>query len=237
MRSDAGARTLLLALLVSLEFALPPLLRPAADRAAGALASPAPDGATGSRADEEQVASHLGTGGIRGIQIVAALLAWRFLLRRGADGIGIDPRVWRIEARRAIPLAAAAFGAGWLVLAAAGHLRWIPPTAAPLSPDAPGTAWGAVLAARLALGPLAEEIAFRALLQEGVRARLGPVPAILFSTALFAAAHLGTGGGAAALLYPAVGGLLFGAAFEITGSLLTPWLLHAAGNAALLAAT
>jgi membrane protease YdiL (CAAX protease family) len=91
-----------------------------------------------------------------------------------------------------------------------------------------------VLAA-LVLAPFAEELVYRGVVFQGMRARAGFWPAALVSAAAFTLPHLGDGGGAVADLVIAIGilplGVLFAAAMERWGSLLVCATAHSAYNA------
>lgn len=98
------------------------------------------------------------------------------------------------------------------------------PTAAPL-----------LLLATLVLAPFAEELVYRGVVFQGMRARAGFWPAALVSAAAFTLPHLGDGGGAVADMVIAIGilplGILFAAAMERWGSLLVCAAAHSAYNA------
>lgn len=80
-----------------------------------------------------------------------------------------------------------------------------------------------------AVAPLAEEVFFRGVLYGFLR-RWGVAAALFGSTLLFVAAHPP----GLALPWPqAVGGILFAAAYEATGSLATPITIHILGNLAI----
>jgi membrane protease YdiL (CAAX protease family) len=93
----------------------------------------------------------------------------------------------------------------------------------------------AVLAA-VVLAPLAEELIFRGLLHRSLRARMRIVPATIISSAIFAVVHVDV-----ALSQPLalVGLVLVGAvtaiAYERTGSLIVPVVIHATHNAVTIA--
>ncbi|MFB6172157.1 MAG: lysostaphin resistance A-like protein [Haloarculaceae archaeon] len=91
----------------------------------------------------------------------------------------------------------------------------------------------------LLIGP-GEELLFRGLIQGRLREVLGPAPAIALASVVFAAAHLTSLSGALSgraitiglLLVPA---LVLGVAYERTGNLVVPALIHGAYNATLFA--
>jgi membrane protease YdiL (CAAX protease family) len=89
--------------------------------------------------------------------------------------------------------------------------------------------------ATLVLAPFAEELVYRGIVFQGMRARTGFWPAALVSAAAFTLPHLGDGGGAVADLVIAIGilplGILFAAAMERWGSLLLCAAAHSAYNA------
>ncbi|MBI5014054.1 MAG: CPBP family intramembrane metalloprotease [Deltaproteobacteria bacterium] len=80
------------------------------------------------------------------------------------------------------------------------------------------------------VAPMFEEIVFRGILYGGLRKRLGTVTSTLAVSLLFATAHAMT---TRIPIIQAAGGVLFCAAYEVSGSLWAPLLLHAAGNAVL----
>jgi membrane protease YdiL (CAAX protease family) len=98
------------------------------------------------------------------------------------------------------------------------------PTAAPL-----------LVLAALVLAPFAEELVYRGVVFQGMRARSGFWTAALVSAAAFTLPHLGDSGGAVADLVIALGilplGVVFAAAMERWGSLLVCAAAHAAYNA------
>lgn len=83
------------------------------------------------------------------------------------------------------------------------------------------------------LAPLTEEIVFRGLVQSGFLRVTGRVwPSVLASSALFAAVHVGSIGESVHALAPLfVLGVCFGIAYERTGRLWVPIVMHAAFNA------
>ena len=113
------------------------------------------------------------------------------------------------------------------VLFGIGYAALSPP-AAPL-PDA--LSWNGLwlLAAGVLAAPLCEEFLFRGLLQGGLRRSLPAWQAIGIAAALFAIVHP-----PAAMLPVFVLGLCAGYAYERSGALLAPMLVHALYNAAML---
>jgi len=77
--------------------------------------------------------------------------------------------------------------------------------------------------------PVAEEIFFRGMIH-GYCRRWGPAPALVLSTLAFVLAHQIKDG------WPfnqVIGGIVFGLAYELTGSLMTPITIHVLGNLAI----
>lgn len=85
------------------------------------------------------------------------------------------------------------------------------------------------LAVNLALTCVAEEAAFRLLLQEPLARRFGVAVAVLASAMLFGLAH--AGGGAAMVLLAGLTGLGSALAYALTGRIAAPVLVHFAVNA------
>jgi membrane protease YdiL (CAAX protease family) len=77
------------------------------------------------------------------------------------------------------------------------------------------------------VAPVAEEIVFRGIIFSYLR-RWGLPAAVLISTAIFAALHL-----PAVPVTQVVGGMVFAIAYHISGSLMTPILIHTLGNLAI----
>ena len=82
-------------------------------------------------------------------------------------------------------------------------------------------------------GPVFEELLFRGALYGGMRQRFGPVPATVVAALVFASAH-----NTFVRVHPVqlVGGVLFCAAYEASGSLWAPLVLHVSGNLAMFLA-
>ncbi len=149
----------------------------------------------------------------------AAVPAALWLAGRPVGGWGIS---WPPRPARAAVETAATLGA--VVAVGALYAARLP------AGSGPG---GGVLYNLLWVAP-AEELFFRGWLQAGLRAAWGPRAAALLSAALFGASHAILRADPAATI-TAVPGLLFAAARERHGSLLTPILLHGAANAAVIA--
>lgn len=82
------------------------------------------------------------------------------------------------------------------------------------------------------VGPVFEELAFRGVLYGGLRKRFGAGGATVATAALFAAAHGVTNH---LPVVQAVGGVLFCAAYEVSGSLWAPLILHVSANLSIFA--
>jgi len=94
----------------------------------------------------------------------------------------------------------------------------------------------AVLAA-VVLAPVAEELLFRGLLHRALRVRLRIVPATAISSLLFAVVHVDVVmSQPIALVGLTLVGVVLAIAYERTGSLLVPILIHAVHNAITIAA-
>jgi membrane protease YdiL (CAAX protease family) len=93
-----------------------------------------------------------------------------------------------------------------------------------------GTDLATLLAVGALVAPLFEEVVFRGLLFGGLRKRMGPVTATIAVTLLFALAHSLS---APVPWVQAVGGVLFCAAYEFSGSLWAPIIVHTTGNLAI----
>ena len=91
-------------------------------------------------------------------------------------------------------------------------------------------AFPALVAAAVVAGPLFEETVFRGFVYGALRKRLSVLPSLALGTALFVLPHAAGGN---IPLVPAVGGVLFCSVYEVSGSLWSPFLVHAAGNLAL----
>lgn len=98
----------------------------------------------------------------------------------------------------------------------------------------PATAVLLVLSA-VVLAPVGEELFYRGLLYQGLRARWGSAPAMWVSAAVFAVTHVNLAGPALAgvllvvVILPL--GVLLAWSFERTGSLIVPIVAHALFNA------
>ncbi|MGA1845371.1 MAG: lysostaphin resistance A-like protein, partial [bacterium] len=82
------------------------------------------------------------------------------------------------------------------------------------------------------IGPMVEDLVFIGLIYNALRRRIPLLLAMAVVVPLFAAAH---GRISFSLGIQALGAILFTLSFEYSGSLLTPMIIHACGNLAILA--
>jgi membrane protease YdiL (CAAX protease family) len=93
------------------------------------------------------------------------------------------------------------------------------------------------IAAAVVLAPVAEELLFRGLLHRALRVRLRIVPATLISSVLFAIVHVDVVlSQPIALVGLTLVGVVLALAYERTGSLLVPVMIHAVHNAVTIVA-
>ncbi len=172
-----------------------------------------------------------------GLSIAVGALTFRHGLRRG---MGLSVRRWQWDALRGI--------AGWLILygpvclslaamiailkALAPQYIREPRLLQVVSQEAWGWRVAAVVSAAL-LAPLAEELFYRGLVQSWVRKRLGgrPWPAVLITSAAFAACHYNQLQAVPGLFLLSVG---LGYVYERTGRLAAPILMHGLFNAVMM---
>jgi membrane protease YdiL (CAAX protease family) len=94
----------------------------------------------------------------------------------------------------------------------------------------------AVVAA-VVLAPLAEELLFRGLLHRGLRRRLALVPATAISSVVFAVVHIDVLlSQPLAIVGLVLVGIILALAYERTGSLIVPIMIHAVHNAVTIVA-
>lgn len=94
------------------------------------------------------------------------------------------------------------------------------------------TSWWAgmsILTALVIVAPVTEELLFRGWLLSDLNEQYGKVPALLWSSLLFGLVHVG--GGASAIVYATLGGLVLGAVALRTKSTLASIAMHAGVNA------
>ncbi|MFC6732940.1 CPBP family intramembrane glutamic endopeptidase [Haladaptatus sp. DYSN1] len=89
----------------------------------------------------------------------------------------------------------------------------------------------------LLIGP-GEELLFRGVVQGTIRKALGPVPGVVLASAVFAAIHFFALTGGASARFVSIGilflpALVFGFAYERTGNIVVPSLIHGTYNATL----
>jgi membrane protease YdiL (CAAX protease family) len=93
------------------------------------------------------------------------------------------------------------------------------------------------IVAAVVLAPIAEELLFRGLLHRALRGRLSMVPATLISSVLFAVVHVDVAvSQPLALVGLTLVGVVLAIAYERTGSLIIPIVIHAVHNAVTIAA-
>ncbi len=86
----------------------------------------------------------------------------------------------------------------------------------------------------LCVAAFLEELVARAYILTNLREALGPVTAVLISSAMFAGFHLGNPhAGIVGVVNIFLAGVLLGTVFALTGRLWSAWALHAAWNATL----
>lgn len=115
----------------------------------------------------------------------------------------------------------------WMVMIATAGL-WLGFVPRPQAPPEAGSA--ALWIAMLILAPVFEELLYRERLIPTLRARVGAVPAIVFSSILFALPHVEPW----AMLGTFLVGLALGAVYLVSGSVLACIGLHAGLNLAVL---
>ncbi|MDW7709218.1 MAG: CPBP family intramembrane glutamic endopeptidase [Deferrisomatales bacterium] len=169
------------------------------------------------------------TGALRAAEAVLCLVYWRArgwrLEELGLTGTRVGRGLW-VGALFSAGLGACVGG-----VEAAGRLfLGLSPLAALAGPRPPPGELAALLVVGAGVAPLFEELVFRGILYGGLRRRLSPFGAGAVATGAFAAAHLLSPG---IPWVQAVGGLVFVAAYELSGSLWAPVLVHACGNAVL----
>ena len=150
------------------------------------------------------------------------LVYWRSKTA-GVPRIRNGSPAWRLALAGAA--LAAAFGIGYTILL---HVYGVAPPASPLLAGHWSWLWLGALAVLAA--PLFEEFIFRGLIQGGLRRSLPAWQAIVISAAIFAIVHP-----PASMLPVFVLGLCTGWAYERSGSLLAPMLVHAMYNGVVLA--
>ncbi len=172
-------------------------------------------------ADLQQIAMAFGIAGVLTYASMR-LVCWRSKAA-GVPRIQQGRTAWRLVLTGTT--LAAVFGVGHTTLL---HAYGLAPPASPLLDGPWSWLWLSALAVLAA--PLCEEFIFRGLLQGGLRRSLPAWQAILVSATVFAIMHP-----PASMLPVFVLGLCTGWAYEKSGALLAPMLVHASYNAAMLA--
>ena len=149
------------------------------------------------------------------------LVYWRSKTA-GVPRISNGSPAWRLALSGAA--LAAVFGIGYTMLL---HRHGVAPPASPLLDGQWSWLWLGALAVLAA--PLFEEFIFRGLIQGGLRRSLPAWQAIVISAAIFAIVHP-----PASMLPVFVLGLCAGRAYERSGALLAPMLVHGMYNGAVL---
>lgn len=222
--------------------------------AAGAAAASAAAQALGTGSADDLRARAIASLANYGAQLLLVAGIWwalRGMITHGAAApAGAPPS---IGAWRAAAVGALAMAIGWPVVQATGVVastvqQSLSGVAAPdtahrtleamgQSADAAWVAATALVA--VVLAPLVEEILYRGALQQALHGLGMPrIASIACASALFAVAHWGSlvgGSEAGALAMLLVLGLIFGWAYERTGSMWAPFTAHALFNAANLA--
>lgn len=165
-----------------------------------------------------------------GLRLLQAACVWVVLNHDGcgAGQLGLKPKQLKKGILHGLYWVA---GFGFCVLAGALLARmngW--PLASLVKTALPQTPFGLALffAVGGIVGPIAEELVFRGLVY-GFFRRWGVGVAIVVSTLLFVAAH----GSGAVWVVPLVGGIVFAISYEWSRSLVTPIMIHVAGNLAI----
>lgn len=182
----------------------------------------------GWRLIEWSVLPPLVVAGLVRITQVAAILWIMRLWEQGLIAIGWAPDAW-LNGLKKGAVWSLAFGAAAGIGMAAVHLAGGDPLKMIRSPlPAKGYELCLFFLVGGVIAPVAEEIFFRGILYTFFR-RWGVVCALAVSTAIFVVLHAPYG-----IPYTQiVGGLVFAAAYEITGNLTVPMTIHCLGNLAI----
>lgn len=167
-------------------------------------------------------------------EVVIFCLLIPYLCRRDISGAAA---LWlnRIDPGRVAALAAGAFLVsylgGFLIDAVLGVADWTPDDDIRQDFDSQGDSpIGYFLYAMVpvTIAPVVEELVFRGLLFTHIRSKLGPVPTIAISGALFGLLHGGPPSYAASIV---LSGIVFGLLRERTGGVTVPIAAHLLNNA------
>ena len=151
--------------------------------------------------------------------------SWRSLGFRRGPGVGWESAVGLLVGVGVIGLTVAP-----LVLLGAAYRGGGVGSAA----EARGAGHLAVVLGALVSAAFLEELVGRGYILSNLAEALGPVPAVLISSAIFAGLHLGNPhAGALGVANIFLAGVLLGTVFVLTGRLWAPWALHLAWNSTL----
>lgn len=176
------------------------------------------------------------------LALLVVTIVWLRVRYPGRAGLAAGRRRWRwSDVGLGVGLGLACFvGQQMLLTAVVAVLTRLGLEAPPVQQtfrviaDNPSTA-PALLVTAVVLAPAAEELLFRGVLFQGVRARTGFWTAALASAAMFTLAHLGDASGLLGDVIIVLGimplGIIFAAIMERRGSLLTPVVTHGVFNA------
>lgn len=191
----------------------------------------------GSHATESELISDiLWTGGLRLVQLVAVLIYMVFA-RLGPGVLNIEPASWKqglkwgCGASVALAVVTSLIEAGYHLVGGSFLKTEVLGGGTPSFSRASSALLYLLIACLI--GPIAEEVFFRGLLQQFLRGVAGRVASVLLSAAIFAAAHAFAAGGFNPITH-ITGGLLFALLFERAKSLLAPVIVHVAGNSAIM---
>lgn len=153
-------------------------------------------------------------------------LTWafcRYLDRKPLVSLGLQRQGWLAKLAAGLGLGAGLMLLVFAVLAAAGWLTAEPASPQPLPWVASALSWAAL--------SLAEELAFRGYIMQGLAGAWGMPAAVVVSSLAFGAVHLiDPNVSLVAVLNISVGGLLFAVAYLVTRSLWLPAGIHIAWN-------
>lgn len=159
----------------------------------------------------------------------ALILGIVFWLQDGAADVGLDRARIRPGLKAGLHWSLVFGGVVAVVLAAMTAAGENPLLFFSYRPDAEGNAlWPYILTGAVA-APFTEELFFRGVFY-GYCRRWGAAAAVVLTTAVFSAMHLGE---TPVPLNQVIGGVIFCVAYEIEKSLWTPFVIHGLGNAAL----
>ena len=195
---------------------------------ASTLAVPAVEVVMTSLARAVDIRPLLLVAGARIIQIFLVLFIAAFL-GQGRTSLGLGPSTIRPGLKSGL-LWSACFGLAAVVILPLLHLFGLNPQTI-IRVDLPGDYTGLALYFFVGglIAPVAEEIFFRGVVY-GFFRRWGAPAAVVISTLIFAGLHLFK---TPVPITQLAGGLVFGLAYEKTGSLAAPITIHALGNLAL----